>query len=321
MKYSIGLNAGIISSYVTSQTQIFGRGGRMRQYQESRNDAAGRAFFASTLLDILLPRGGYVVILAAYFDECELNSGIFSVSGLAFRKSRIKKFNAEWRSLFAKYGGTCHMTDLHARKDKFNGISSKEADRLMRGAVEIINNHTAFGCAVACSLSEMNQHLPKWIDGFSHAYPFLCQYAMISLGDVITKAGKEDEIAYVFECGHERQREAKRLLNICEQSPIFKNEALHRSHAFVPKKDAPPLQGADVFVWEYARYWDLTAIKNKIPMRKSLVSILTNGYKTTEFEKKFRCDFLTGPPLWNAMKKYEGLGLLQLEENAAAKNH
>jgi hypothetical protein len=257
------------------------------------------------------------VVLHAYFDESERGTGVFSVAGFAFTKLAVRKFNKEWQRLFSQYGGFCHMTDLHAHRKQFKNISNREASRLIIGAIEIINRYSSFGSAVACDLAEMDSHLPRWIEGFGHAYPFLCHQAMYRLGTLISQSGRDDEITYIFECGHERQDEAHRFMGLADRSPELKAVFKHRSHEFVPKKDAPPLQAADIFAWEYAKYWDDTVQQRKIPMRKSLASILTSGHSTLEFQKRFKLDFLTGPPLWNALEKTKALGLTQIEEMAA----
>jgi hypothetical protein len=269
------------------------------------------------ILDILLPEGnGKLVVLQAYFDESKRKeAGIFCVAGLAFAKPQVRKFNKEWQRLFASYGGFCHMTDLHARKKQFAGIDDAEAARLIIEAIKIINKRASFGAAVGCGLKEIDAHLPKWIHGFGHAYPFLCHMAMHMLGTLVRNSSSDDEIAYIFESGHERQSEAHRFIALTEGSLELKTAYRHHSDAFVPKKDAPPLQAADIFAWEYAKYWGDTVIQRKIEMRKSLAVVLSSGYTTLEFNKRYSINFLTGPPLWDALEKVKALGLLQMEDD------
>jgi hypothetical protein len=134
--------------------------------------------------------------------------------------------------------------------------------------------------------------------------------AMQMLGTLVRNSSFDDEIAYIFESGHDRQSEAHRFMALTESSPELKTAYRHRSHAFVPKKDAPPLQAADILAWEYAKYRSDTAIQRKINMRKSLAAVLSSGYTTLEFNKRYNINFLTGPPLWDALEKVKALGLL-----------
>jgi hypothetical protein len=276
------------------------------------NDLAGREFVEGRLLEILLPKGGTVAMLEAYFDE-SAQGGVFNVAGFAFAKPQVKKFSKQWSKLFSPYG-FCHMTDLHARQEQFEGINDDEASRLCVEAINIINERTAFGVAVGCNLSEIDDFLPKHIEGFGNAYPFCCHIAMQMLGTLVSESGFDDRIAYVFESGHEYAAEAYRFMAITDGAPVLKAAYRHYSHAFVPKEDAVPLQAADLFAWEYARYWNLTVSQQKIKMRKSLASLLSSGLKTIEFNKRYKINFFTGSPLRNALEKVKALGLLQLRE-------
>jgi len=42
-------------------------------------------------------------------------------------------------------------------------------------------------------------------------------------------------------------------------------------------------------------------------MRKSLASLLSQGFRNIEFTKRFKIDFYTGPPLWSFMQKVTAL--------------
>jgi tRNA nucleotidyltransferase/poly(A) polymerase len=143
-------------------------------------------------------------------------------------------------------------------------------------------------------LKELNAFLPKKVPGFGHAYPFMCHMAMQSLGQKIARERPGEEIAYIFESGDEHQAEAHTFMSNVLHSPEMKEAYLYKSHAFVPKQDAPPLQAADFLAWEYARYWERTAFKKTIPMRKSLVALLSDGYTTMEFKKKYVINFSLG---------------------------
>src|SRR4051794_8444734 len=113
------------------------------------------------LLDILMPSQGVVAVFEAYFDESERKSGLFSVAGYAFTKVQAKAFNRQWSALFGSAG--CHMKELTARRGRFDGITSGQADTYIRGAVQIINRRAAYGVAVSCHLAEMKALLPRFV--------------------------------------------------------------------------------------------------------------------------------------------------------------
>lgn len=258
------------------------------------------------LVDICMPsRTGYVAMIEAYFDESDQN-GWFSVAGLVFAKPQAKKLEREWRKLFAPYGGVCHMTDLHAQRGAFAGIDKTEAGRLTVQAVRLILDRASYGAASACRLDEIDAHLPKHIDGFGHAYPFLCHMTMFALGDLVARTAPE-RIAYFFERGAPHQAEAQRMMALADRQPQLGDSYQMYSYAFIPKDSASAVQAADVFAWEYSRYWDLTVDKKKIPMRRSLTALLTSGFQTLDYKKRFAITRFTGPPLWNALAKFRAL--------------
>ncbi|MCL4798130.1 MAG: hypothetical protein KJ025_00985 [Burkholderiales bacterium] len=271
------------------------------------------------VLDAVLPsRRGVVAVLKAYFDASERPDGTFCVAGFAFAKEQVKKFDKEWWALFGAYGG-CHMKELAHRTGRFKGISTEESIRLIKRAVAIINKRTSFGIAVSCYTDEMAQVLPKWIDGFQGAYPVCCHMAMTALGSKVQESGHDDEIAYFFESGDKHSGAAHRFMGKADESPELKASYRHRSHTFIGRDSALPLQSADIFAWEFTKYWDETAQKRIRLMRKSLVALLSKGAANYD-KKKYKLLHLSGPPLQRFATSVARLGLLQIEEDGIRKN-
>jgi hypothetical protein len=131
--------------------------------------------------------------------------------------------------------------------------------------------------------------------------------AMQALGRHVARQRPDERIAYFFESGDEHQGEAHRFMSNVDRCPELKEAYLHDSHTFKDKKDVPALIAADCLAWEYARYWDLTVLQRKIPMRRSLAALLSAGFTTTQFEKKYSVNFFTGPPLRKAMAQVDAL--------------
>jgi uncharacterized protein DUF3800 len=271
--------------------------------------------FFLDLLDTLLPEeNGVLAVLHAYFDASHRPSGTFCVAGYAFAKEQAKAFDDDWRKVFGKYGG-CHMKELAHRAGRFKGIDKAEADRLIKAAVKIITRRISFGVAISCDLPEILALLPRWLQGFEHAYPVCCHLAMTMLGNHVTESGHEDDIAYFFESGDEYSGAAHRFMMRTDEVPEMKKSYRHRSHSFVGKNDALPLQAADILAWEYAKYRDETVNKRVRNMRMSLASLLSvnREYDST----RYKVSHITGEPLRSFAAKATVLGLLQIEENAA----
>jgi hypothetical protein len=201
------------------------------------------------------------------------------------------------------------MTDLALKQGRFKGIPDREAHRLIQRAISIINKCAAFGVVVSCDIREIEPLLPKWIDGFQGAYPVCCHMAMTALGDLV---GEHEEIAYIFESGHQHQKQAHRFMSRVLDTPELKRAYKHFTHTFADKRDVEQLQTADIFAWEWAKYYDETHVKGKRKMRKSLVSLLTKGRMSMEGYNNngIKPLHLTGAPLQEFCAKVAMLGLL-----------
>jgi len=266
-------------------------------------------------LDVLLPgKGGVLAVLHAYFDASSRQTGIFTVAGLAFAKEQVAKFDKEWWALFGKYGG-CHMKDLTHGTGGFRGIGTPEAGELLKSAVKIINGRISFGVSVSCNTQELNSLLPTWIQGFEHAYPVCCHLAMLFLGTHIGDNFRGEEIAYFFETGDDYSASAHKFMQRITQMPVLKDKCLYHSHSFIEKKDALSLQAADIWAWEWAKYWDETAFTHSRKMRKSLVALIAkNGALDS---KRHKITYLKGDPLKRWAEGIKALGLLEVQERQA----
>ncbi len=251
-------------------------------------------------------------MLEAYFDESERIGGVFCVAGYAFAPEQARKFTKAWSALFADYGG-CHMVELLARQGRFKGIAPSERDRLLREAVRIINKRISFGVSVSCNVAEVRMLSPSWIRGFGHAYPLCCHLSMASLGKRLHDDGLSERVTYIFESGHEFEAEARDFVRSMVESPIAKDAYRYQGDAFLSKKDAVPLQAADVLAWEWAKFRDETLEQHLRPIRQSLLVLF-------EGRVKQYCGYhITGPSLVNYFQKVRDMGLLQLQEERMEK--
>jgi hypothetical protein len=256
-------------------------------------------------------------VLKAYFDASKRESGTFCVAGYAFTSSQVKKFDREWWALFGGYGG-CHMTDLANKRGAFEGISEKEASRLVRGAIAIIKRRAAYGAVISCELPEIDRLLPKWIIGFQHAYPVCCHLAMTAMGNFIADK-RGDSISYFFESGDLYSGVAHWFMGRTEDVPELKESYRHYSHTFIGKDDALALQAADVLAWEWTKFRDETLNRRVRKMRKSLIVLMADD-KGDFNEKQYTGIHATGDPLRKFCRQVHELGLLQREEDRAARS-
>lgn len=257
-------------------------------------DDAAVAF--DEVLDAAMPwEDGMVVMLRAYFDASRRQSGVSCVAGVAFGLDRAKKAEREWRSIFGAQG--CHMTDLHARKGAFKGISDAEADRLCRAAVRAINEHASFIAVVSCDEPEVNRLTPRetlehselLMDGMRSAYNCGLHWAMMAMGLL---AGCNQRIQYWFERGDEFQGAARRFLaslNEPNAEPL-RQSYCYGSDAFVSKADANLFDTADFVAWEWGKHAD--RVREGRSARPSLAALMDGP-----------C-VVAGQPFWQSATRY-----------------
>ena len=252
-------------------------------------------------------------MLEAYFDESERTSGLFGVAGFAFAREQAKKFTGEWTALFREFGGACHMSELAAGNGRFRNAPKPERERLCKEAVKIINRRASFGVAVSCYVPEMHHYHPRWVRGFEHAYPVCCHMAAVLLGNQVKASSMDGSIAYFFEAGHRFAASAHHLMNYASNDVAeLKDAYRYRSHAFVSKDDAPPLQAADMLAWEWTKYRDETVDKRKRPMRQSLRALFVSPDGTPTLDKRrYTLSHLEGQPLAEFSRKIAQLAVIQ----------
>jgi uncharacterized protein DUF3800 len=250
-----------------------------------------RSWHAFRLPQLLLPQGGFLTVLEAYFDESEREGGIFCVAGYVFTPLQAGRFNVAWHRTMGPYW-PFHMSEfVHGRDKKgtkrptkFESLTQIERDALLRKAVNIINKRIALSISVACSVNDVRRLAPI-LGGaerdvfesrglFENAYSLCCYMCMTLLANWILERDLPDRVAYVFESGNRFQAQADQLMRVATFHPALREMVRYKSHAFVDKTDSAPLQAADLFAWELTKFLDETAIRKIRPPRKSLMALV-----------------------------------------------
>lgn len=219
-------------------------------------------------------------MLRVYCDAGKSKTGVFSLAAVAFGIDRAKKAERDFAKLFGE-DRQCHMTDLHNRKEQFEGIDDAEADRLCRGAINILNKRASFIAVVSCDVDEVSRLLPNqsapdsafMLDAVASAYNCCMHWGMCAMGGMLAAAGQQ-RAQYWFELGDEFQGHSRRFLSRLsrpEAEPLRRTYG-YMSDAFVSATDARLFEAPDVVAWEWARHVDLLR-QSKNP-RKSLAALL-----------------------------------------------
>lgn len=253
-------------------------------------------------------------MMYAYFDESERMGGVFCVAGFLFDAAQARRFTKEWSQLFSEYAGGLHMRHFLHGRGAFAGTTVDQRDRLLFESVKIINKTITAAFAVSCNLHEVELLAPKWIRGFSRAYPVCCHLVMIAAGQFLEESGRGFErITYIFESGHKDQSEADDHIRNAVLNPDVKNAYKYLGHDFLAKSDAVPLQAADLLAWEWTKFRDETLEQRIRPLRGSLRALFESN------PKRYKGAHIKGEPLARFMVQIRQLGLLQIEEERQSK--
>lgn len=232
------------------------------------------------LIDVLVPKHGYAVMLQAFMDASLRESGVYCVAAFAFGRDRAKKADRKWRALWGDE--LCHMTDLNSRAkgSAFEGWSGDKAGDYLRKSVEIINSHASYGVAISCDANIIERHAPKfaaddsrrYLGAFRKPYGVCIHLAMAQLGRIASRKNHNARIAYLIEQGDEHQREAISFIDEVSRYTPIKHLYSHLSHTVVAKEDCRLLETADILAWEWAVQQDRRRKEQRL--RPSLAAIL-----------------------------------------------
>ncbi|GIK86562.1 MAG: hypothetical protein BroJett026_20430 [Betaproteobacteria bacterium] len=280
------------------------------------------------LVDAAMPwEDGTILMLRAYFDASQRDSGVFSVAGVAFGVDRAKKADREWRSAFD--GRRLHMADLHARKGEFDGITAEDAGRYCKAAVQIINRYASVVVAVSCDVDEVERLRPKGpefdshqiIDSARSSYNCGLHWTMMALGGIL---GDGQRVQYWFERGDRFQGASRRFLETLNNPDYerLRHAYCYGSDAFVDKADAPLFDAADLVAWEWGKHID--RVRAEQPVRPSLIALMGDQC-VVDGKPGYRSDVrgrgaihASGEPLARFFRKLSALILARSHEEVDA---
>lgn len=201
-------------------------------------------------------------------------------------------------------GRTFHMTDLHNRKNDFDGISGDDTDRIMRGIVDIINRYASYLTCTSYDGDLISEKFPKasndvkLSDEFLHKafrtkYGPMTHMCMWAMGRFATGDGKRrragNNISYVLEAGDEGQggfvSYINFLINNSHAQPVYKHVLDYYSVSQLTISPKDSLEGifhaADFVAWEWARHVDRQ--RRSLPIRKSLQALCEQSQVSEDY--------------------------------------
>jgi hypothetical protein len=211
----------------------------------------------SRLIDVLLPRGGYVLALwEAYIDESgdEGSDDVFVVSGYLFRSDKAVVMQEKWARALRRVGVPYfHMVDCaHGSGKHYKDLKPEKRDWLARRCIDLIKKNSETGISFVVNP-------PKWgfksgREDFDNSYAYIMTMLIGHFFTHINRNDADPDAAIFIEQGHSTQSLARKHLDFAIlPDKVFPSGRLP-SFSFVAKEQACLLQAADLLAWQTAKY-------------------------------------------------------------------
>ncbi len=191
-------------------------------------------------------------MIEAYFDESGTHEGapFICVAGYLFKKHNVDAIGSEWGRMLNKYHVPYfHMADLVHDKIPtiYSHLTMVERTSLEKEVIALIKRYAEIGIALSIDL-EAYQLLPK--NGmFENPYSFLCLQVLQGIKNWGDKNKFFDKVTYFFETGAEGFGHFQKIVKIIKGVPGLDGQYRLGNLQAIEKKEAIPLQCADLLSW------------------------------------------------------------------------
>lgn len=210
-------------------------------------------------------RDRLIAVMEAYGDGSQYDGlGHFVVAAFVAPLEEWAQFSPKWRDVLHEADPALtvfHMTDYLARRTKpYREWDDNKHGRLIESLLDLVGQAALFGAGVALKKREydslsagVRQRLGNLADN-----PYrVCAHACIArISNWLEKHGFGNErVAYVFEAGDKGLPAFRETVNeIIGASQVYRDEMKIISVVNMSKRDALPLQAADILAWEMSHH-------------------------------------------------------------------
>lgn len=239
-------------------------------------DISERTDIAESIIDLHLPLGGCLMLLAAYFDESESQGdppNVMTVAGYLVKDAQAKRMTREIIKGHDLFGiEFFHQAECALGVDQYAHLTKPERVKAQDYLRAVIKRRTMLGRAVSISIDQYRRILGDGPD-VPTPYAFACISAFVSIRRWIEASGFDGRISYFFESGYKDQSNGRRFVDYLMYTDAAKQRYRMASFAHADKRDVPPLQASDMLAW-YTNQ-EFSRLKNdKTERRKDFAALI-----------------------------------------------
>jgi hypothetical protein len=191
-----------------------------------------------------------MVLSEVYFDESGTHDGssMMTMAGYLFKKDQARLFSRDWQMALDRLGlSAAHMTDCATGNGDYANMTMDQRILSEKLLIENIKRRSVLGFCVAVDPELFHEVMGPFAEAMS-PYSMLLMTAVAAVREWAVSTAYTGRISYFFESGHRHASEANKYMNmISEHGPEVVDFIYYYAHAFLDKRDALPLQAADMF--------------------------------------------------------------------------
>lgn len=232
------------------------------------------------LLSAVLPNGGALVVLAhVYFDESGTHDGspVMTMAGYVMLSEQAQRFSRDWSKYLKKMNiPFAHQTDCALGFGHYEGMSVDLRTTIQKELISHIKRRTIIGVGVSVDPNYFRDQM-RGLDAAISPYSFCMLGCLTAVRSWADRTDFQGKIAYFFEAGHEHSDEASALMNYIPVAEDGRASAYrYLSHTFIDKREAPPLQAADMLAWQLCKYHK-DKLNGKTSPRQDFKALVRDG--------------------------------------------
>lgn len=263
----------------------------------------------NAIADELLPNGGLIMLVNAYFDESigsvkmvhprdgsRLVIGTICIAGYLVKAEQAKRLSEEWQAILDKFGlPYFHMVDCAHGNDVFAALDKRDRIQVAARMIGIIKRRTMRGIGISLNVNQFTALMPPDHPLIKTPYTLCARGLLDGVQEWIEANNYTGDVAYFFEAGHASQPEANRLMQVVFGDPKLRKALRYAGHSFVPKEQSAGVQAADLLAWQFHTETRRQIERADRPPRKDFESLFAHPHNVVFIKPR---DYVRMAKVW-----------------------